>query len=174
MQTSSSLPIMQHPCNRFGYGYAAAASSGQAHPGHPVHPSHPVQNNYGQMNAIKPTNPWPVQQFNFRAGGGAATAASMSTAPRDSPLTPPADRTDPAANANSNVTGYYSMLPPMSTNNNLMVNYSQSPVEKAMTPPQDNQDNRIGLVLISIITKIRWLITFNKIVYSFIMWYKCC
>ena len=148
-QTSPSLPMMQHPCNRFGYGYAAAtaSSSGQTHP---AHPAHQAQNNYGQMNAMKATNPWPVQQFNFRAGGGAATSPSTSTAtlttPRDLPLTPPADRADPAANGNGNVAGYYSMLPQMAANNNLMGNYSQSPVEKAMTPPQDNQDNRLGSV----------------------------
>ena len=162
--------MMQHPCNRFGYGYAPAPASGQTHPTHPAHPSHPAhsvhpvhpvhpthpnQNNYGQMNAMKTANPWPVQQFNFRATSGTATAASTSTAPRDLPLTPPADRADPAANCNSNVAGYYSMLPQMAANNNLMVNYSQSPVEKAMTPPQDNQENRLGSVfLIRIVSNV--------------------
>ena len=153
--------MMQHPCNRFGFGLNAhqvnyAPSSGPQAP-------HQDTVNYSHMNGhaiAKPTNPWPTvpvsmpvnvslpqhHQFNF----GRVSSSANPSGGRDLPLTPPADRTDSAANAaaaaaanNNNAGSYYTMLPPM-TNNNLMVNYSQSPIEKAMTPPQENQDARLG------------------------------
>lgn len=123
--------------------------------------------------AAKPTNPWPTvpvsvnvslpQQFNMSRVPNVAANTTASFHARDLPLTPPADReavpsmsphnVNPAMNHHGS---YYGMLhhaaphpaPAAATiaNNNLIANYSQSPVDKSMTPPQESQDafNSIG------------------------------
>lgn len=156
-----------HPCNRFGFGlnphqvnyqmqhvniqhhttnyhqnHPSNYSSGSTmvHSHHPHHPHH----------QHKPTNPWPTvpvsmpvnvslpQQFSNNSGNNTISAVP---AVRDLPLTPPADREGSSVPVvSSSPSSYYTMLhgPSMtSNNNNLMGNYSQSPVDKSMTPPQD-------------------------------------
>lgn len=103
----------------------------------------------------KPTNPWPTvpvsipvsvslsthqPQFGTLArvsadsNGVAVQASSALSTGHDLPLTPPADRD--ASNVPVSSTSSYYMLHGHSSGN-LMGNYSQSPVDKSMTPPQD-------------------------------------
>ena len=146
-----------HPCNRFGFGLNPhQVNYPMQHHHHATnyhHQNHP--SNYTSGSSMvhhhqhKPTNPWPTvpvsmpvnvslpQQFNNLPRSEGTTPAV-----RDLPLTPPADREGSSVPvvSSSSPGSYYTMLhgPSMSAaNNNLMGNYSQSPVDKSMTPPQD-------------------------------------
>ena len=132
--------MQHHPCNRFGYGHhlnphhhqvvtSAAPVMHQHHP-HSYQPQ-PQQQDY-QINpesasaAIKQTN-------NLWTPVGHQQPSPVSTS-RDLPLTPPPDRE--AANAQSY--GSYGYV--LSTPGNY--GHQHSPVDKAMTPPQEIQHHQ--------------------------------
>lgn len=158
--------MQHHACNRFGFGlnphqvnypmqhHHTPATYHQNHPSNYSSGSTMVHSHHAH-HQHKPTNPWPTvpvsmpvnvslpQQFNNLARNNSDGCGNVSAAPavRELPLTPPADR---EASSVSTVTtspgSYYTMLHGSSmttANNNLMGNYSQSPVDKSMTPPQD-------------------------------------
>lgn len=116
-------------------------------------------NESNMVHHHKPTNPWPTvpvsmpinvslpthqQQFTNNNSDGIMCGTNNSTimpAVRDLPLTPPADRETSVVPviSSSSPSSYYMLHGPSIANNNLMMgNYSQSPVDKSMTPPQDH------------------------------------
>ncbi|XP_057370997.1 transcription factor Sp5-like [Daphnia carinata] len=114
-------------------------------------------NESNMVHHHKPTNPWPTVPVSMPVNVSLPTHqqfpnssdANNSTVPavRDLPLTPPADRETSVMPVVSSPSSYYMLHgPPLAAstsssnnNNNLMMgNYSQSPVDKSMTPPQDH------------------------------------
>ena len=130
---------MQHPCNRFGFGLNAhQVNYGQQQhvpaPNYHHHGHHtPISNSpcgNNSMAAVQkswsPVNVSLPQNLNSRA----PSVPSV-------PLTPPADReSSPAAHAApvGHHAPYYSML-------HQPIAYSQSPIDKSMTPPQETQES---------------------------------
>ncbi|KAI9563970.1 putative Sp5-related transcription factor [Daphnia sinensis] len=125
-----------------------------------VVPNYPI-NESNMVHHHKPTNPWPTvpvsmpvnvslpahqQQFANNNNSDAVMNNTVVPAVRDLPLTPPADRETSVMPvvSSSSPSSYYMLHGPSltassSNNNNLMMgNYSQSPVDKSMTPPQDH------------------------------------
>lgn len=136
MQTAPPFaPMMQHhPCNRFGFGHHQVVNYAPAM--HQSYQHH--QQDYSANQQAKAAGNWPMvsghhhhhQQFSTSVVSG-----------RDMPLTPPADRE--AVAAAPAVQPYYTGMlhgPASSGSNSVggnIVNYSPSPVDKSMTPPQD-------------------------------------